>query len=691
MSIFTDVASSDLDKKAREIFGDQVVVKSLANQAAFHRLPRYVSEYMIAKYVKPESWRDDLAKVQAKIKDLLPDLDHRELIKDGLLRNGEIIVIDNVEARVDLRSGQRWARVPVINDERVRVSAVLLEQNPGLLLGGLWGTSRVRYAPEVDSNAPNELVAFTPFQVGPPDLAGYRERRQQFATDEWIGLMLQSAGYAPEAFPNRRQRLLLLARLVPLVETNVNLVELGPRQTGKTFLLRNVSPRVFTLSGGKTTPANLFVNLATKAVGILGTRKVVVFDEIAHTTFGDEEATISTLKDYMESGQFSRGAKSFAADTSLVFTGNLDVDGEHPDPRYRHLFEPLPQGLIDSAFLDRLHGYLPGWEIPKITPAALAQGVGFVTDYFGEVLVKLREDDFQAKARALEFTAGMTRRDQVGVERITSGLIKLIYPDGRITEEELREVASLACELRQRVHNQLTELAPGEFKPRMIGFVELTEHAAQDLRVASKEILPQDDRLNQEAIIGAVTGLGVISRDGVPTGGCLSLIQVSAFSKDHLSKGSLQVTGLHGRVMKDSVQTAYNIVRSRFRELGISEKRLKEQVVAVHLVRIAEPREGPSAGLAFVVGIVSALTGRPIKPACAMTGEVTLHGEVTGVGGVPFKIRAAAKAGRTLVLVPAENAKELAQVPDEILRHLEVVPVKSIQEALERVLESIPE
>jgi ATP-dependent Lon protease len=183
--------------------------------------------------------------------------------------------------------------------------------------------------------------------------------------------------------------------------------------------------------------------------------------------------------------------------------------------------------------------------------------------------------------------------------------------------------------------------------------------------------------------------LGVISRDGVPIGGCLSLIQVSAFSKDHSAKGSLQVTGLHGRVMKDSVQTAYNIVRARFRELGINENRLKEQVVAVHLVRIAEPKEGPSAGIAFVAGIVSALTSRPIKPACAMTGEVTLHGEVTGVGGVPFKIRAAAKAGRKLVLVPAENAKEIGQVPDEILRQLEVVPIKSIQEALDKVLDSV--
>jgi ATP-dependent Lon protease len=685
MSLYDDVTLTDLDRKARQVFGEHVVVKSLAQQTVFHGLPRYVTEYLIAKYVKPETWKTDLANIQNKIKDLLPDIERRELVKDRLLRMGETVLIDFVEVRVDLKNGQHWARMQAINDDKVRVSPALIEQQPGLLLGGLWGTTKLRYAPEIAADAPIELTAFTPFQVGPPDLSAYRTGRAQFSSDEWICLMLQSAGYAPQSFPERRQRLLLLTRLVPLVERNVTLVELGPRQTGKTFLLRNVSPRTFTISGGRTTPANLFVNLSTRAIGILGTRKVVVFDEIAHTTFGDEDATISTLKDYMESGQFSRGAMSFAADASLVFTGNLDVDGSLPDPRYRHLFEPLPEQLIDSAFLDRLQGYLPGWEVPKITPAALASGVGFVTDYFGEVLAKLREDDFQDRVAALEFAVGVTRRDQVAIQRIASGLIKLLYPDGKLSEPELHECVSLACELRQRVHNQLAEIAPGEFKPRLIGCNGLTEHAALDLRV-SREVLPQDDRLNHEAVVGAVTGLSVIMQDGAVRDSCLSLVQVSAFSMDRHSRGSLDVTGSHGRVMSESVRTAYTIVRNCFREFGISEKRLHDQQVAVHLVRIAEPKEGPSAGLAFVVGIVSALTGRPVKAASAMTGEVTLHGEVIGVGGVPWKLRAAAKAGRKLVLIPAENAKEVAQVPDEILAKLEVVPVRTIQEALEKVL-----
>jgi ATP-dependent Lon protease len=679
LALFDEHPLTDLDKKAHTLLGDKVVIKALAQQAAFQGLPRYVSEYLIAKFVKPDTWRDDLAKMQAKVKELLPDLEQREFLKERLLSRGEVALIDNVDARVDLRGGQRWARVPALGDNKVRVSAAMLEQHSGLLLGGLWGTAKLRYAPEIDAENPNELVEFTPFQVGPPDLSAYRGARSQFTSDEWTELMLQSAGYAPAAIPDRRTRLLLLTRLVPLVERNVNLMELGPRQTGKTFLLRNVSPRVFTLSGGKTTPANLFVNLSTRAVGIVGTRKVVVFDEIAHTTFGDEDATISTLKDYMESGQFSRGSLAFAADAGLVFTGNLDVEGNQPHPKYRNLLEPLPDELEDSAFQDRMHAYLPGWEVPKITPASVSRGVGFVTDYFGEALVRLREDSHIDRVRSVELHQGLTKRDHTAVERVGSGLIKLLYPDGKVTDEELREVVLLACELRQRVHDQLCRLAPGEFKAKLIAPVGVEAHTPPDLQPRQAAVM--DDRLNREAVVGAVTGLAVLHKEDQEVGGDTILIQVSCFP----GSPTVRVTGIHGPVLKNSVQTAYNIVRARFRDLGVSEKRLMEQTVAVHLVRIAEPKEGPSAGLAFVTGIVSALTGRAVKPGLAMTGEVALHGEVGPVGGIVHKVRAAAKAGRKIVIVPTANAAEAQAVGAEL--GVEVHAVGTIAEALGLCLE----
>ncbi|MFO0936179.1 MAG: BREX system Lon protease-like protein BrxL [Gemmataceae bacterium] len=482
MSGAVDHPLNELDQKAQGLLGDKAVIKSLAAGAALTRLPRYVSEYMIAKYVKPATWRADLESVQTKIRELLPELEQRELVKEKLLSQGQLTVIDAVDCRVDLKTGKRFARVPCIGDINVRVPAEVSTANPGLLMGGLWGTAKIRYTPEQDEKAPNELVSFTPFQVGPPDLAEFRSFRAKFTSDEWQALVLQSAGYAASAFPNRRTRFLLIARMLPLVERNLNLVELGPRQTGKTFLLRNLSPRVFTMSGGKTTPANLFVNLSTKQVGILGNRKVVVFDEIANADFTNAEETIGTLKDYMESGNFSRGSMSFVADAGLVFAGNIDVDGNKPAAKYRSLFEPMPELFrTDSAFYDRMHGYIPGWEVPKISTESIATGVGFVTDYFGEAMIKLREDSFADRLSGVPLQPGMTKRDTRAVERITSGLIKVLYPHGLMSPEELHEVVTFACELRQRVHNQLCVIAPGEFKERMIAPVGVTKFEVPDM------------------------------------------------------------------------------------------------------------------------------------------------------------------------------------------------------------------
>ncbi|MGL6072782.1 MAG: BREX system Lon protease-like protein BrxL [Fimbriiglobus sp.] len=675
MSLFDEHPLTDLDKKAHSLLGDKVVIKSLAGSAALQRLPRYVSEYLIAKYVKPETWKDDLTKIQAKIKELLPDLEQRELLKEKLLSRAEVTLIDNIEVRVDLKSGQRWARVPVLADNNVRVAQRLTESYPGLLLGGLWGTAKIKYAPEENSSAPNELAEFTPFQVGPPDVPGFRAARGQFTSDEWSSLILQSAGYAAGAFPDRRTRLLLFTRMLPLVERNLNLIELGPRQTGKTFLLRNLSPRVFTVSGGKTTPANLFVNLSTKQVGILGTRKVVVFDEIAHTTFDGDE-TISTLKDFMESGQFSRGSLAFASDAGLVFAGNLDVDGNMPHPKYRHLFEPLPEALIDSAFHDRMHGYIPGWEVPKISPASIASGVGFVVDYFGEVLTRMREDSFVDAVRGVAMHPGLTRRDQTAVERIGSGLLKILHPDGKWTPEELTEIVTYACELRQRVHHQLSQFAPGEFRTKLIAPASVASHTARDLQPKTLEV--KTDRLNTEAVTGAVTGLSVLVKDGQPVGGDTILIQVSAIN----GGSGVSVTGLHGSSLRDSVQAVYNHIKSNARALGIPEQKLKTQSVAVHLVKIAEAKDGPSAGLAFLIGMVSALTNRKVLPGMAFTGEVALHGEVSAVGGIPLKIRAAYEAGRKTVVIPAACMGEVSLVPEEIRNAMTIKPIHRAEEAI---------
>src|SRR6185503_648602 len=295
----------DFEGKLKALFGDRVVEKGLAREEAFFRLPRYVTEYLIAKYVKPQSAAEDLERLKSQIRDRLPDLDRREVIKDRLMRDGHFTMIDAVEARVDLKAGARWAAIPCLDDRQVRIGEAILNANPGLLAGGMWGTVKLWYRPETDPRHPLEVASFTPFQVDVTTVSDVIAARKQFTAEEWVRLLLASAGYDADSFSGDRQRILILSRLLPLVERNLNLVELGPRQTGKTFLLRNTSPQVFCLSGGKATPANLLVNLASRSVGILGARKVVVFDEISSTSFGDAEATVSILKDYMESGQFS--------------------------------------------------------------------------------------------------------------------------------------------------------------------------------------------------------------------------------------------------------------------------------------------------------------------------------------------------------------------------------------------------
>ncbi|MBI4606626.1 MAG: BREX system Lon protease-like protein BrxL [Planctomycetes bacterium] len=669
------------EAKVRRLFGDRIVDKGLAQQEAFARLPRYVSEYLIAKYVRPETQAQDLDRIKVQIRERLPDADRRELIKDRLVREGQYVLIDSVEVRVDLRSGQRFATVPALEERNARIEAGVLERNPGLLTGGMWGTVKLWYRPEADPDRPVEVVGFTPFQADVTSVDDVIAARKELTTEEWVRLMLTSVGLDPSAFPSDRVRLLLLARLVPLVEGNVNLIELGPRQTGKTFLLRNTSPQAFVVSGGKSSPANLFVNLSTRAVGIVGSRKVVVFDEVASTTFADAEATVSMLKDYMESGQFSRGAKTYSSDASIVLAGTLDVDGARPAGRYRHLFEALPDELVDAAFLDRIHGYLPGWEIPKVTRACLWRGPAFVTDYFGEYLLALRRLELRGEVHRLSFNQHLTQRDLVAVERLTAGLLKLVHPDGDFTESELAALASLAVEMRQRVHDQLGVLAPGEFHSKAIAFEGMVPSPAGDMG-REPEAVQRYDRMNDHALVGEVTGLAVIERDGRPAGGDLIVIEVSMVP----GGPGLEVTGGRGVVLRESVRAAYNLVASREEALGIRPGALARSKVLVHLVHIAEEREGPSAGIAFVVGIVSAATGRAVRPALALTGEVSLHGKVTSVGGVAEKVRAAASYGRKVVVVPRENARDLESLPDALLERVEIVPVTTVEEVVEAAL-----
>lgn len=461
-----------LDEKVVRLMGDRVVLKPLTRwNEAYKEFPRYVMEYLCARYVDPINPIPGQHRIDELLTEHYIGSDAKELIKSRIKEKGEYVLLGSLQVRLDAARDHYWAEVPALGENFVRVSQKVLHDFGDILLtGGAWGTMTIEYDARYEIKGriyPFLIREFKPFQITRLDLDDYIEKRALFTTDEWIDLLIQTIGFNPARFTSR-EKMLMLLRLVPFVEANTNLIELGPRETGKTYTYRNTSSRSFVVSGGKATPATLFYNVASKKIGILGYRDVVFFDEIANTRFTDPEATISVLKDYMQTGRFSRGPLEFSAESSIVLGGNIDTDlaRRAPADRYRHLFEVLPGELQDTAFLDRIHAFLPGWELPKIRPENYAQGYGFITDYMAEIFTRLRRRNYQTHVSARVDLSSMTGRNQDAVRKITAGLLKLIQPDKTdesLTQEELKTCLDLAVECRERVLSQLATMAPGEF------------------------------------------------------------------------------------------------------------------------------------------------------------------------------------------------------------------------------------
>jgi len=628
-----------------------------------------------------------MAQVVRRLKENFVHGAEAEKIRHFIRENRRHVLIANMEVRLVETEDKYWASIPAINESYVHIPEGLVSQYPMLLSGGMWGTIELTYDENEIHNKkirPFKVLNFTPFQVSYINLDEYIEKRSLFSTEEWMDILINSCGLDPSAM-TRRQKLLYLCRCIPMVENNVNLIELGHRETGKTYLYRNISYYAHVLSGGKATPSQLFINLNTGKIGLVGTRDCVVFDEIANTDFIDPKAFVSIMQGYMQDSKFSRGKKEILAFGSLVLVGNLDVQGDLPHEKYYHLFEPLPDFLQVIAFLDRIHGYLPGWEIPKLTPQSYSKDYGFITDYFCEIMHELRKVDVLASMRSrfevvdtARTAKGVSGRDQRAVMKLASGLLKLLYPHGVITDKELEELLLIACELRQRVREQLYIMAPGEYERISIGVRILP---------SGKEvvpILPDANRVHKVSLpprpsIGEVIGLAVAGERG-----CILLFEMQA------TKGSGKIVPLGSiqRVMRESIEAAAQYIKAKHEELGITEEWRKSFDVAVLATFMSIPKEGPSAGVTIVTGIVSALKGIPVRNDLAMTGEITIMGKVLPVGGIQEKIRAAYDAGISEVLLPEDNLKEAQLLPQYILESVKLTPVASLKDVLERAFVS---
>ncbi|NWJ98312.1 MAG: BREX system Lon protease-like protein BrxL [Chloroflexi bacterium] len=672
-----------MNTRFKTIFKGKVVNKAHTINTGVDEFPRYVVEYLIDNYCEEETFYQDMEKVVRRLKEAYVYGAEAERIRHYIRENRQHSVIANMEVRLVETEDKYWGAISAINENFVNIPESIVRQYPMLLSGGMWGTIDLTYdETEIHSKKirPFKITAFTPFQVSVINLDEYLTKRAEFSTEEWIDMLINSCGLNP-ALLNPRQKLLYLCRCLPLVENNYNMVELAPRETGKTYLYRNISYYSHVLSGGKATPAQLFVNLNTGKIGEVGTRDAVVFDEIANTDFSDPKAFVSIMQGYMQDAKFSRGKKELLAFASLVFVGNLDVQGNLPHEKYYHLFEPLPDFLQVIAFLDRLHSYLPGWELPKLRPNSYSKDYGFIADYFCEIMHELRRIDPLGELRPrfelvdlANTPQGLSGRDQRAILKTASGLLKLLYPHGKITDEELETILLLACEMRQRVRNQLHLLAPGEYDKVRLG-VKLNETGKQAAPTLSEEGRVQKVTLPEKPAIGEVIGLSVTGDHG-------SILrfemQVTKGNGRIIPLGSIQ------RVMRESIDAAIQYIKSHSTELGISATWYENFDIAVQAAFMGIPKEGPSAGVTIVTGMVSALKKRPVRNDLAMTGEITIMGKVLPVGGIQQKVQAAYEAGLKEVLLPADNLKDAEGLPAYILDTLKLTPVNTIEEVLSR-------
>lgn len=670
-----------MNLRFKEIFTGKVVNKKLTFNTGMDEFPRYVLEYLIDNYCSEETFDEDFERVKRRLLENFVHGAEAERIRAYIRENRQHTIISNLEVRLVETEDKYWGTISAINESYVNVEETLVRQYPMLLAGGMWGTIMLTYDESEVHNKkirPFKVLDFTPFQISMIDVREFIEKRKQFSDQEWLDILINSFGLNPERM-TRREKMLYLSRAIPLVESNHNMIELGPRETGKTYLFRNVSYYAHVLSGGKATPAGLFINLNTGKVGLVGTREAVVFDEIANTDFTDPKAMVSIMQGYMQDAKFSRGKKEILAFGSIVMVGNLDVQGRMPHEKYYHLFEPLPSYLQVEALIDRLHYYLPGWEIPKISPDAASQDYGFITDYLCEIMHELRRVEILGvlKSRFELFEGaghgpGLTSRDVRAIHKTLAGLLKLMYPDGQVSDDQLEELLLLAIEGRQRVRNQLNLMAPGEYPPVKIGarFVSSGKTLFPTLLEGDRKVHIE---MPNKPLIGEVVGLAVAGEQGM-----ILRFEMQA-TKGH---GRITPLGSIQKVMRESIEAAAQYIRSHAADLGIAPDWNENFDIAVLATMMALPKEGPSAGVTIVTGIVSALKAQPIRHDIAMSGEITIMGKVLGVGGIQPKLLAAIDAGVKMVILPAENERDVMNLPDYIKNRIEVKYVTDIQQVL---------
>lgn len=683
-----------LDRKINEVFPGKVVRKDLT--ALLRRganVPTFVLEYLLGMYCATDD-ETAIAEGVEKIRKILAENyvrpEESEKVKSLIRERGEYTVIDKVSAVLDEYEDIYVARFSNLEIEPFVLQSDYAVKYTKILMGGIWCIARIGYTYQQDSmedekkrrkkRGPEDstfrILGLKPIQLPNLDTAEMIDKRKEFTTEEWIAMLLRSEGMEPDAL-SEKEKLHFIERMVPLAEHNYNLCELGPRGTGKSHLYKEISPYSILMSGGQTTTANLFYSMSAHRVGLVGHWDCVAFDEVAGMRFRDLDA-IQIMKDYMASGSFARGRDMINADASMVFVGNIN-DSVQNLLKVAHLFEPFPPEFNnDSAFFDRIHYYLPGWEIPKMRSELLTEKYGLITDCLAELTRELRKKDCTHLLDAyFRLNGKFNKRDEIAVRKTMSGLIKLIFPDENVTEEEMRRLLEYAIEGRRRVKEQLKLMAGVEFADVALGYVD--EYGSETVvsvpEQASNTLIPAE-----KLPAGHVFALGASEDDG----------EVAVYRLENKvirGNGKMERQGISGsRAVNECIDAAWYYFVDKVKTI------LPGATLADHdyLLYYADPQsKGPSAevSVAELVGLCSAVANRPVTEATAVIGEIKLSGSMGEIKNLENIVRVAKNAGAKQLLLPIQSMQELMHVPGELLTAVQPIfysdPIEAVKKAIE--------
>ncbi len=665
-----------LDQKLIEAFPGRVVRKDLVRRLKVgFNVPVYVLEYLLGKYCSSTDEaqvEEGLRLVKQAIAERVVRSDQGDLIKARLKQAGSMKLIDQVNVTFDEKDqgGKYWARLATAGLDRIHIEEGIVHQNERLLTGGVWANVEITYDESLIHGGvtrPFILGRLSPIQIASARLGEFAAARGSFTRQEWVDLMLRTMGYE-SAHPDFtwRRKLLYLLRLLPMVEKNYNLIELGPRETGKSFVYRQLSPYAQLVSGGQGSVPDLFgwKNRKDKP-GLVVRYDLVAFDEVAGQNFRNESDR-QMFKDYMEAGSFSRGDDKGAvvADAGIIFNGNIDGNVESL-ARTSHLFAPLPDTIrSDTAFHDRWHAYLPGWEMVKLKPDHFTEHLGFIADYIAEIFHnELRPLNFtDAYDRYFAFGSHVGQRDRKAAVRTISGLMKLIHPGGSCTAEEMAEYMAFALEMRRRVKEQLKRLNPIEFARVSLSYLDKQtgdEFVAECAEIGKTRLIPE----------GPLPPGDIFSVGHDPGGERVALfrIQVAALP----GSGKFTLAGVTSKDIKESARMAYDYLRANARRVSL-DRDFSSYDFHIQVMSPMHAKDTPDLGVAFFVAILSAMVNKNIAPSLVVLGQMSIHGVLHRIENLGDRLRIAMDAGARLVMIPTANAADFGSIPAELLDKLRV-------------------